>query len=350
MASLHLTRIGATIVAAALSLAGRSQEPALRGLDPIALCAGNEEQGQIEFAAEHEGYVYHFATKARLAAFHQQPARYCIQLGGACARMGPHSGLGAAERFWVYKNHIYIFASDGCRDGFQKAPEACLGQRVARPKAAGKPGFDATASITAAKKAHGLTTLPTFSFEVATTNDKTRTKRVFQVRDANSVRVDTEYRQGDQVWKYAKATSPQASFFIDEGDLRPMFDAARHEMRQVLWQEPIVALCRCEHAVRGDQKAVAEIDVTEVAVWIDGTLTHFGLDQNNHVRTARFQGRGPDFRFTEITKVYDDLREVAGVVVPHTVRTLLGGKEQIEQRTKVTVGKPIAPGQFALKK
>jgi len=350
MASPHLARLGAVVVAAVLSVAARSQEPALRGLDPIALCAGNEEQGQVEFATEHEGYVYRFASKDRLAKFHAKPERYSIQLGGACARMGPHSGRGEAKRFWVYKEHIYIFASDGCRAGFQKDPEACLGKRIPRPKAAGKPGFDAADRIAAAKKAHGLSTLPTFSFEVATTNGKTKTRRVFQVRDANSVRVDTEYRQGDQVWKYAKATSPKASFFIDEGDLRPMASAAQHEMRQVLWQEPIVALSRCEHAVRGGKKTIAGIDVTEVSVWIDGTLTHFGLDEKNLVRTARFLGRGPDFRFAEVTKIYDDLKDVGGVIVPHTVQTLLGGKKQTERRTKVTTGKAFAPGLFAPKK
>lgn len=343
----------AAIAGCLLTSLAFGQEPALRGFDPVALCAGNEEQGQVEFATEHEGYVYHFASKERLETFHTQPERYCIQLGGACARMGSHSGRGQAKRYWVYKERIYIFASDACRAGFQKDPDACLDQRIAKPKASGKPGWDASEVIAAARKAHGVDKLPPFSFELEATSNKTTTKRRFRVRDADSVRVDTEYVQGAKVWKYAKATSPKSSFFIDEGDARPMCAAAQHEMRATLWREPIVALHRSEQAIRGKSKRIAGIAVDEVSVWIDGTLTHFGIDAQNRIRTARFRGRGPDYRFTEVTKIYEDLTDVAGVLVPMTVRTLMAGKERpelAERRRNFAVGKPIPAAAFEARK
>lgn len=334
---------------ALLTADARSQQPALKGLDPIALCEGSEEQGVVEFAAEHEGFVYHFANKERLAWFHKRADRWSIQFGGACARMGPLSGNGDPGRYYVYKNRIYIFASDGCRAGFVKNPDACLGRNFERPKKLGKPDFDATERIKQAVAAHGVATLRPLSFEVSSDDGKTKTTRRMQVRDAESVRVDTVYKQGEHVWKSAKATSPKASFFIDDGDARAMSPSAQHEMRRVLWQEPIVALSRCDVAVAGRKKSIAGIDVTEVAVWIDGTLTHFGLDDRHRVRTARFRGRAPDVRFHELTKIFDDLMTIDGVLVPQTVRTMVDGKEQAkltEKRTKITVGQPIPASAF----
>jgi len=97
-------------------------DPALRGLDPVELCQGREVPGDAARTLEREGFHYLFASGETRARFESDPARFAIQMGGGCGRMGPLSGRGAADRFVVHDGRIYVFASDGCRAGFLEAP------------------------------------------------------------------------------------------------------------------------------------------------------------------------------------------------------------------------------------
>lgn len=59
---------------------------ALRGYDPVAYFAeGAPSQGSAEFAAEHDGAVYHFASAANRDAFLADPTKYAPAYGGFCA-------------------------------------------------------------------------------------------------------------------------------------------------------------------------------------------------------------------------------------------------------------------------
>ena len=98
----------------------------LRGLDPVELAQGVEKKGVDAWTLDHGGSRYLFATEANLRAFETDPARFEIQLGGACGRMGPGSGRGSPSRFAVHDGRIYVFASDQCREAFLKAPEKFL--------------------------------------------------------------------------------------------------------------------------------------------------------------------------------------------------------------------------------
>ena len=100
--------------------------PVLLGFDPVLLVGGQEAKGQEDITAEHDGYVYAFVSEENRKKFVADPSRYEIQFRGACASMvgqgaGPKSG--DADRFHVYKERIYIFASATCREHFQEDPE-----------------------------------------------------------------------------------------------------------------------------------------------------------------------------------------------------------------------------------
>ncbi len=59
---------------------------AIQGYDPVAYFTQNEAiKGSAQFAATHDGVVYHFATEANKAIFLENPASYEPQYGGWCA-------------------------------------------------------------------------------------------------------------------------------------------------------------------------------------------------------------------------------------------------------------------------
>lgn len=93
-------------------------------IDVVSLISdGKTEQGKPELAAERQGYRYLFTTQSHLAQFKNNPTKFEVQLGGACGKMAELAGRGSTDRYWIYKGKLYLFASDGCRTGFQSNPE-----------------------------------------------------------------------------------------------------------------------------------------------------------------------------------------------------------------------------------
>lgn len=84
---------------------------ALRGYDPVSYFgAGGPAVGSTEFAAEHEGVTYHFATAANRDAFVADPAKYAPAYGGFCA-MGAALGkkLDGDPTIWkVVNDRLYL--------------------------------------------------------------------------------------------------------------------------------------------------------------------------------------------------------------------------------------------------
>lgn len=96
---------------------------ALKGFDPIELAAGKEVPGKEGLESTHGLFHYRFASEENKAAFDKQPVERGIQFGGACGKMGPFTGMGSPDRFYVHDRRIYVFASEMCRNAFKKDPE-----------------------------------------------------------------------------------------------------------------------------------------------------------------------------------------------------------------------------------
>ena len=92
---------------------------ALKGLDPIALAEGKEVPGKALIGATYGLFEYQFASEENRKEFLKDPEGHGVQFGGACGKMGPFSGMGSPERYFVHAGKIYLFASEGCRDGFK---------------------------------------------------------------------------------------------------------------------------------------------------------------------------------------------------------------------------------------
>jgi putative intracellular protease/amidase/YHS domain-containing protein len=127
------------LLACACGLTGRSalsalaDEPtgptsaALKGFDPVLLVAGKEVKGEPGISVTRAGFRYVFADAANKAKFEKDPERYEIQCKGQCATM---QGTPAdPDVFTVYKERIYGFACEDCREEFRRQPEKFVKRR-----------------------------------------------------------------------------------------------------------------------------------------------------------------------------------------------------------------------------
>lgn len=110
--------------AALLPLLAQDSTPALNGNDPVLLATqGVEKIGSAKFAVTRGGFTYQFVDAKNKATFEKSPAEYEIQMGGACARMGPGTH-GNPSNYAVHAKKIYIFGTDDCREVFLKDPKS----------------------------------------------------------------------------------------------------------------------------------------------------------------------------------------------------------------------------------
>ena len=93
----------------------------LKGLDPVMLAKGKEVKGDEKLSVSRSGFRYLFSSAENKALFEKEPKLYEIQMGGSCPVVP--GAEGDPDRFVVYKERIYIFASDMCVDSFKANPE-----------------------------------------------------------------------------------------------------------------------------------------------------------------------------------------------------------------------------------
>ena len=337
-----------------------AQQPALRGLDPVALCKGQEQPGKPELALQHGAYRYQFASADQQALFTKDPERYEIQLGGACARMGPLSGTGDAQRWLVHKERIYIFASDQCREGFRKRHDAFLAIDEPAPTdaaalAAGK------ALVERAALGHGgaerLRAWRSYRHERSAKNGDTTDLRRTWLQLPATARFDHDYTQGDKTWRYANVLTPATTFSLANDKGKLLGKDAAHELQFELFGEPLVALrlvlAGDALAVPAGTREVGGVAVEEFTVWYHQRTITFGIGQDGRVRTARCRGRGPGLWFATLERVYDDFQEHGGLHVPTSVRVLFDGQDvpaMHERREKIVVDGELPDGLFTAPK
>jgi putative intracellular protease/amidase/YHS domain-containing protein len=103
------------------------QNASLKGLDPVVLTQGKELPGDRSISLTHDGHTYLFANAANRERFQKHPELYEIQFRGQCATMP--GATGNPDLFAVYKQRIYIFGTENCREIFLDAPADILQPR-----------------------------------------------------------------------------------------------------------------------------------------------------------------------------------------------------------------------------
>jgi hypothetical protein len=353
------------LLAGSLVPAQDAQQPALRGLDPVALCGGSEVAGDAERTVQHGDFTYRFASDQTRAAFLADTDRFAIQMNGSCARMGPLLGPGSPQRFLVHGGRIYVFASDECRDTFSRQPDFFLDPDVPEPAGDAKARADGAQLLARALAAHGgearLREWRTYRHETAPQavggGDAAGTVRLHLLLPG-SARIEYEHSlSGRQVRFDAHVVAPANAFFVERDTRRPMGAAARREVERRLQHEPVWALRQvlaAPHvAVARGTRTVARAQVDELELWQRGGTTTFGVGADGRIRSARFRGRGPSWAFGTIELVFDDFRTVGGLVVPGTVNGTFNGVAMaafVERRDTIEVDAELRADLFAAPK
>lgn len=335
---------------------------ALDGLDPVLLIQGKEVQGKASFAVVQGRFNYLFSSADTKATFERDPAKYEIQNGGMCARMGKTAG-GNPSDFMVHEGKIYVFGSDECHRKFQAAPQKYLAPAaVAFPTARsaltrGRELLDRVAkSFGSAQQMEGLTS---YVETIAQTQKRmnadvpvvTKTSWLFPgfVRQERTMTFQGKTMGGTAI------VSPEGLWFVTQsGQVYPNPPAARPSVEQDFGRHPI-ALLRAAHdptlkvAAVGsttiDGKKVEQVRIVRGAVDVV-----MNVDWAGHLHSLTFKDRGPDGDYGTYALLYSDFRDVKGLKLPFAVQGSFNGEPDSLQTwtvESIALNAPLEKSLFA---
>jgi YHS domain-containing protein len=327
--------------------------PALEGLDPVMLVQGKEVQGNLKIAITRGQFQYFFANEEDKATFEKEPARYEIQLGGMCARMGaPVSGN--PDLYTVHQGRIYIFGSGECKKRFEAAPEKYLeDESVTKPHEALTPEAlkkgnelieKAITGMGSAALIDGLANLQEKSSSLQNrrgTDVEIKTNLTFLFPDTvRAVQLQPDFTNPSVTRETAAVISTAEAFAVTPNGIRPLPEANRINQLHELKRRPLAILRARKNAdftaaATGSAK-VAEITVEQVVVKIDGSNHTLGIDPaNGRILSLAYRRRGPGGEFGEVVKVFSDFRSVNGVTLPFKITATFNGQPWSEQSSNV---------------
>ena len=329
----------------------RSETPplilALKGLDPVSLAAGQETPGLESLEATFGRFKYRFATAANRKAFLAKPEAHAIQFGGACGKMGPFSGSGNAERYFIHDKRIYIFASDFCRDAFKKSPESYIERPNAAPVgteeekregakrvARALEGFGGAAAVDGLKTMSRVESI-TYRQGGKETVGSGRATWVFP----DSVRVEEDYGTA-----YGHVLKGNAGFELYGKMSWPLEPALRDDAWRRALREPLMMLRN--RGVKGFVAVARGDDRVEVS--LDGATSLWTLDaKTGRIVKAEYKSRRATVGDTSV--VYSDFKTVKGLVLPHARAVSFNGKAIVVPETrleKLDVNPDVKPELF----
>lgn len=326
-------------------------------LDPVELQAGREVAGKPELALRQGKFVYHFASEATRAQFQQDPARFEIQLGGACARMGPLSGEGSVAIHAVHDGRLFLFASKQCRDGFLKAPHLMLESDDPAPKATPAQIERGHALLERALAAHGgaarIDAAHSYSERSEANVDSGGT--TYRVVKARWIDFDGRARS-EESWNgegWATVNAAEEAFASPSNE--DLADSQRHAFEREM-SHTLLAVLRAGRAI---DAVVAHLGSSElgrqgieyVAVARSGMTHTLGIDpESGRVLSLAFRDRGPDATVGRVERRFHDLREVAGILVPFAWSATFDGEPSDPlgvELTDIEIDGPLDPKLFA---
>ncbi len=322
------------IFAASPGLRAQTAILALGGNDPVELTQGREIAGAEELTAVRGRYLYRFASEKNLGRFLGAPGQYSIQFGGACARMGPLSGVGDPARWHVHEGRIYLFASESCRNSFKKDPGRFIDTADEPPSGSAEQKQEAALLLGKALKEIGGEDLLRAARTVEMRSnvlhisggDTTRAERIENIGFPHGYRFEERYDGGGWSWLLLRDAG------YDDADNGCLVDEdVRAAMEREVSRKPVVLLHawmngEAEAAVTGTGM-VGEKPVTFVAVGLKGATTTLGIDAaTGRIRNAAWRGRGPG-GIGNIEHRFSDYRCAAGLILPFASSVYADGKE-----------------------
>jgi YHS domain-containing protein len=312
---------------------------ALDRVDPVVLLTqGKEIDGKADLKVLRGGFEYFFSTPETKAAFEKTPEKYEIQLGGACARMGPSSGGNPAD-YLVHDGRIYIFGSDDCHKKFAVAPAKYLSKPAPpMPSSAasarqGRMLVDRLVkAVGSAERLDSITTYVETASQVqkrAQGDVPLTTKTLW--RFPGAVRLErTATIQGKTMNSATLLTSAGGWFIGGSGRAFSMRPDGRPEAERQFGRQ-LVPLLRNRHDAGFKSAAVGADTVGGVKVErlrisngaVDVTL---GVDPaTGRLHSMSFIDRNTEGEIGEFTILYADYRTVDGLTLPFSERALFNG-------------------------
>jgi YHS domain-containing protein len=305
----------------------------LTGLDPVALVDGKEAKGLENLAVVRGRYRYLFSTPDNKSLFERSPDLYQIQLGGGCGRMGPLSGAGSPDRFYVHDRKIYIFASEGCRNGFKAAPELHIdkpdpppqGSQADKKRAAALLDR-ALAGFGGARRVDALTSYQA-SLKITYLQGTTKTEgdRVYSIEFPDRYRQEEKW--GDS--KFADLLLPEMAVTISSSGTWIREEQVRAALEREFYRQPLAILKSRRDpkfsAVASGSGKVGDVDVEFVDVGFKGATTRLAIDQQSgHILQIAYRGRNGSIG--EIVRTFSDFKEVDGLMLPFKIEDSFNGK------------------------
>lgn len=325
----------AVLASAACAVAAwRAPEvPKVFPVDPVALVGGAEQKGDAAFTVDRFGFRYTFTSAANRDAFNADPARYEVQFGGACAKMGPLSGDGSPDRYTVHNGRIYLFASDSCRATFLKDPSVRMDDPDPRPEPtaaqaeAGRALLDR--AVTAMGGAERVDAVSSFTRSLAWEEQQGQT--LYKRRDVLQVAFPDRVRH-DDVWNddvYGTVAGPRGGYFTGSS-VRLLHPFRTGALVRLVRHDPLVIVRSrgLEGFVVMDTgpSEVEGVTTSTVQTWIDGSATTLHVDGEGQIIAAQYRGRGPDQTVGTVLKRFTGWQSVDGVNLPTGLQVTFNGQ------------------------
>ena len=336
---------------------------ALDGVDVVTLLStGKEVFGRSAHRSTHEGFTYLFASAETKATFDRDPAKYAIQLGGACARMG---GVvyGNPSDYAVHDGKIYIFGSNSCHKAFVADPEKFI-----RPTAGPMPdAADVVARghalLDKAAAAHGGAALEgaTSYVETLKTVQKRQTGEVVIVtkhlwRFPGGARTERTIPMDGGPVTFTTVVTPSAAWGLGGSGQATPLRPGMHPAVEALFDRRLLPILkgRRDTDVAVAALGIATLDgatVERVRIKRRGLDVTLNIDpRSERAHSLSFVGRGDQGHFGEIALTYGDFRDIKGVIVPFTeTATFNGAPSPVLSRTleSADVNVAVDPALFA---
>jgi YHS domain-containing protein/outer membrane lipoprotein-sorting protein len=333
-------------------------------VDPVELVRGKEVTGSENTTAEHYRFIYRFANEANKAEFLANPQKYEIQLGGACARMGPLSGPGDAHRFAVHKGRIYIFASDACRKTFLGDPDKYLDRPDPVPVGTDDAKTEGRKLIEKAIEAMGgaakLDAVKSYQWQKdqkVQSGGKTydQTDRV-TIAFPDRLRVDyiwdgSRYgwvHTGDGSW----AEEPKRSYSLHSQQRDALVrDRLGHNLLAALKsrkQSDFVAVHMGQGEIIVDGKPMK---MEKVAAHWNGVTNYVAIDaESGRILAQTFRGQGPNAGYGVVERTFTAWSEHDGLKIPEKYVARFDGEDvadTADATTAIRLDVDLEPGLFA---
>ena len=321
---------------ATFTLAAEEPLLALAGNDPVALSQGVEAKGKEDLAAVHGRYRYLFTKTENKQKFESAPDKYGIQFDGYCMKMGPLSGRGSPDRWFLADQRIYLFASDSCRDKFKADPAAFTDRADAPPTGTEADRRRGQELIKRALEGFGgadkVDALKSIRWEARTTYEQAgkKTDMIQATTVALPDRMRLDYTYGKFSESHALADG-QLVEISSKNEVTPMPADVRDYVQRRLYHEPL-ALLRARNQPGFVAFAAGSGEVSGAKVeWLNcgyrGATTKLGIDpKTGRILATVYHGRTPA-KLGEITKSFSDFKaSEGGLELPQDWTVAFDGK------------------------